>query len=141
MLGPQFSYIHTTIRPFDVEDEEFDPQLVQEFNKEFLNKDLGEPTHSLFHEFGTQEGRTGTAITNHYPRGVVLDSIHVDHDKRGVGVGSSILGRLTDKYGKMHPSGHYVDQKALDWHNKNWDKFAKDPEYGGSRIVEDEEGW
>lgn len=141
MLGPQFSYIKTSIRPFDTQDAESDPQAVQEFNAEYLNQSLGDPTHSLVHEFGTSKGRTGTAITKHHPGGVVLDSIHVDSGKRGRGEGTGMLNRLTSLYGKLVPSGHYVDQQALDWHNKHWNKFKNDPEYGGSRIVEAEEGW
>lgn len=141
MLGPQFSYIKSTTQPFDVEDASYDPQAVQSFNEEHLNRPLGEPTHTIFHEFGTASGPVGTAITKHHPRGTVLDSIHVNHDKRGSGEGTRILNHLIHTYGKLHPSGHYVDQRSLDWHNKNASKFVNDPEYDGNRIVEDEEGW
>jgi GNAT superfamily N-acetyltransferase len=139
--GPQFKYLKTRIQPFDEADASYDPQLVQQFNEENINNRLGDPRHSLFHEYGTSEGKTATAITKHHPGGIVLHSIHVNHDRRGQGIGTQLLDHLTGLYGKMSPSGHYVDQQALDWHNKNSTKFSSDPEYGGSRIVEDEEGW
>jgi len=140
-LGPQFQQIEKETVPFDEEDASSDPELVRDFNKNVLNRSLGDPTHNTIHTYKTSEGPIATAITKHHPKGIVLDSVHVNHQHRGRGVGTNVLKHLTDTYGELHPSGHYVSQRALDWHHNNSQHFATDPEYKGDRIVEDEEGW
>lgn len=139
--GPQWRNIQSTVRPFDTEDAEHDPEKVREFNNDVLNTRLGPPTQSTWHDYKAGDKTIATAITNHHPKGVVLSNIHVFSDHRGRGIGTEFLGELVNRYGKLHPSGHYVSQQTLDWHHKNSKMFETDPEYGGYRIVEEEEPW
>lgn len=130
------------MEPFDAQNAESDPEKVRAFNEDTFNDRLGYPTHTSLHEYLVNGIPIGTAFVNHHPRGKVLTSIHIDDTKRNQGHGSRFLEHLSTQFDtKLYPSGHYVSQKSLDWHNKNHFNFADDPEYSGNRIVEDEEGW